>query len=316
MDIRRPDLPLLISLDALLEERNVTRAAKRLNISQPALSTQLGRLRDMFNDPLLVPSQAGRGMAPTDRALAIQPRLHQALLDLQGAVALSEDFKPLTAKRDFVVAVNDNFFTLVGLNVAQSVLAHQARGIRLSFIPPIEANLTYRMERGEIDLYVGLAQKVPEALKFRFLLRDEFRMAQRKRHPRGTEIPSLAEYCDLAHVMVSQEGEFKSSVDNVLEGLGRQRHVALTVSGYNQIALILEDTDCVATLPSRLLQRYANGLDVLPLPFHLPEFEVVMAWHPRSHVDPAHQWLREHFIRAADQPTTGPLSGTYKDAIS
>lgn len=302
MDIRRSDLPLLISLDALLEERNVTRAAKRLNISQPALSTQLGRLRDLFNDPLLVPSQAGRGMAPTDRALAIQSRLHQALLDLQGAVASSEDFKPLTARRDFVVAVNDNVFTLVGLTVAQSVLAHQAPGIRLSFITPIEANLTYRMERGEIDLYVGLARQVPEALKSRFLLKDEFRLAQRKGHPRGTQNPGLEEYCKLAHVMVSQEGKFKSSVDNALEGLGHQRHVALTVSGYNQIALVLGDTDCVATLPSRLLQRYAAGLDILPLPFHLPAFDVAMAWHPRSHEDPAHQWLREHFIRAAEQP--------------
>jgi len=299
MDIRRSDLPLLISLDALLEERNVTRAAKRLNISQPALSTQLGRLRDLFDDPLLVPSQAGRGMVPTDRALAIQSRLHLALLDLQDAVASHAEFEPLTARRDFVVAVNDNVFTQVGLAVAQSVLAHQAPGIRLSFITPIEANLTYRMERGEIDLYVGLGRQVPEALKSRLLLKDEFRLAQRKGHPRGTAHPSIEEYCTLAHVMVSQEGKFVSGVDRALEALGQQRRVVLTVSEYNQIALVLGDTDCVATLPSRLLQRYADGLDILPLPFSLPAFDVAMAWHPRSHEDPAHQWLREHFIRAA-----------------
>src|SRR5690606_6928931 len=99
-------------------------------------------------DPLLVLSEAGRGMVPTDRALAIQPRLHQALLDLQGAVASSEDFNPLTAQRDFLVAVNDNLFTQVGLTVTQSILAHRAPGIRLSFIAPIEENLTDRMERG------------------------------------------------------------------------------------------------------------------------------------------------------------------------
>lgn len=299
MNIRRSDLPLLISLDVLLEERNVTRAAKRLNISQPALSTQLTRLRDMFNDPLLVLSEAGRGMAPTDRALEIQPRLHQALLDLQGAVASSEDFKPLTARRNFVVAVNDNFFTQVGLAVTQSVLAHRAPGIRLSFIAPIEENLTYRMERGEIDLYVGLAQKVPDALKARFLLKDDFRLAQRKGHPRSTENPNIEEYCALAHVMVSQDGKFESGIDKALESLGHQRHLALTVSSYNQIPLVLESTDCVATLPNRLLQRYAANLDILPLPFHLPAFDVAMAWHPRAHEDPAHQWLREHFIRAA-----------------
>lgn len=301
MNIRRSDLPLLISLDALLEERNVTRAARRLNISQPALSTQLGRLRDLFNDPLLVPSETGRGMAATDRALEIQPRLHQALLDLQGAVVSGEDFEPLTAQRDFLVAVNDNLFTQVGLAAAQSILAHHAPGIRLSFIAPIEESLTYRMERGEIDLYVGLTQKVPETLKARFLLRDEFRLAQRKGHPRGAADPDIDEYCGLAHVMVSQEGRFKSGVDAALESLGRQRRVALTVSGYNQIALVLGETDCVATLPSRLLQRYAAGLDILPLPFDLPAFDVSMAWHPRSHDDPAHQWLREHFVRAGTQ---------------
>ncbi len=301
MNIRRSDLPLLISLDVLLEEQNVTRAARRLNISQPALSTQLGRLRDMFNDPLLVPSEAGRGMLPTDRALAMQPRLHQALLDLQGAVASTEDFEPLTARRDFLVAVNDNFFTQVGLAVAQSVLAHRAPGIRLSFIAPKEDNLTYRMEKGEIDLYVGLTQKVPDALKARFLLKDDFRLAQRKGHPRGTGNLSIEEYCTLAHVMVSQDGQFKSGVDDALEGLGHQRHVALTVSGYNQIPLVLEETDCVATLPQRLLRRYAAKLDILALPFHLSTFDIAMAWHPRSHEDPAHQWLREHFIRAAGQ---------------
>ncbi len=306
MNIRRSDLPLLISLDVLLEERNVTRAAKRLNISQPALSTQLGRLRDIFGDSLLVPSEEGRGMAPTERGLAIQSRLHQALLDLQGAVVSPDDFQPHNTQRDFVVAVNDNVFTLVGLSVVQSILALRAPGIRLSFIAPVEANLTYRMERGEIDLYVGLAQQIPEALKARFLLRDEFWLAQRKAHPRGKSPPNIDEYCDLAHVMVSKEGKFRSSVDEALETMNRKRRVALTVSGYNQIPLVLGHTDCVATLPSRLLQRYASSLDVLPLPFHLPAFDVAMAWHPRSHGDPGHQWLRENFIRAAPNPCMPP----------
>lgn len=310
MDIRRSDLPLLISLDVLLEECNVTRAAKRLNLSQPALSVQLGRLRDLFDDPLLVPSESGRGMAPTDKALALQSRLHQALLDLQDAVLSSVEFDPKVAHRTFVIAINDNVFTIVGIAVAQAILAHHAPDIRLCFIAPSEANLTLRMERGEIDLYVGLADKIPQPLKSRRLLTDEFRMAQRRGHPRGAGDVSLDEYCRLDHVMVSQEGRLHSNVDDVLMALGRRRRVSVTVAGYNQLALVLADTDCVATMPSRFLRRYASGLDILGLPFEFPSFDLAMAWHPRAQVDPAHQWLREWFVQAADHPVDTDIWST------
>lgn len=309
MDIRRSDLPLLISLDVLLEERNVTRAAKRLNLTQPALSAQLSRLRDLFEDPLLVPSESGRGMAPTEKALALQQRLHQALVDLQGAVSVGLEFDPMVAHRTFVVAINDNIFTIVGIAVARAILAHHAPNLRLSFVPPAETNLTLRMERGEIDLYLGLAEKIPEPLKSRHLLTDTFRMAQRRGHPRGAREVSLDEYCRLDHVMVSQDGQFRSAVDEALKALGRERKVAVTVAGYNQLALVLADTDCVATMPSRFLLRYGAGLEILELPFHFPAFDLAMAWHPRTHGDPGHQWLRERFVEAAGNPVETVIWG-------
>ncbi|OJH40625.1 LysR family transcriptional regulator [Cystobacter ferrugineus] len=299
MDIRRADLPLLISLDVLLEELNVTRAARRLKLSQPALSAQLGRLRELFKDPLLVPSEAGRGMTPTPRALELQPALHQALLDLQSAVVSRVEFNPQEAQRHFTIALNDNIFTIIGLSVAQDVLALGGPGIRLSFVAPAEENLTYRMERGEIDLYVGISARIPEALKSRRLLTDEFCFAQRKEHPRGQGAPTLEDYCQLSHVMVSQGGSVHSEVDDVLARHGKKRRVTVTVPNYNQVALVLADTDCVATLPSRLLHRYASGLDLLPLPFSMRPFDLVMGWHVRAQHDPAHQWLRERFVRAA-----------------
>ncbi|MCY1075702.1 LysR family transcriptional regulator [Archangium lansingense] len=302
MDIRRADLPLLISLDVLLEELNVTRAARRLNLSQPALSAQLGRLRELFKDPLLVPSEAGRGMAPTPRALELQPALHQALLDLQSAVVSRGEFNPKEANRHFTIALNDNIFTTIGLAVARDILALGGPGIRLSFVAPVEENLTYRMERGEIDLYIGLSTKIPEALKSRRLLTDEFCFAQRKGHPRGQGAPTLEDYCQLRHVMVSQGGSLHSAIDDALAQQGKARRVAVSVPNYNQVALVLADTDCVATLPSRLLQRYASGLDLLPLPFSMPPFDLAMGWHVRAQLEPAHQWLRERFVRAAASP--------------
>lgn len=299
MDIRRADLPLLISLDVLLEELNVTRAARRLNVSQPALSTQLGRLRELFKDPLLVPSEAGRGMTPTPRALELQPALHQALLDLQSAVMSRVEFNPREAQRHFTIALNDNIFTIIGLAVARDILELGGPGIRLGFVAPNEENLTYRMERGEIDLYVGISARIPEALKSRLLLTDEFCFAQRKGHPRGQSAPTLEDYCQLSHVMVSQGGSFHSAVDDALARHGKVRRVVVTVPNYNQVALVLADTDCVATLPRRLLQRYASGLDILQLPFSMPPFDLTMGWHARAQHDPAHQWLRERFVRAA-----------------
>jgi DNA-binding transcriptional LysR family regulator len=258
MDIRRADLPLLISLDALLEDLNVTRAAKRLNLSQSTLSGQLARLRDLFADPLLIPAETGRGMVATEYALTLQPRLHRALLELQGAVAAGVDFDPATSQRSFVVAINDNAFSIIGLPVAQAILEQHGHGLRTSYVAPDMAVLSSRMERGEVDLYVGAARTLPDTLKQRPLVTDVFRMAQRKGHPRGTAPLDLATYCGLEHVLVSPDGGFHSPIDDRLAELGTERRVVLTVPGYNQVALLLTGADSVVTLPSRLLNRYAD----------------------------------------------------------
>ncbi|MEO8778783.1 MAG: LysR family transcriptional regulator [Rhodanobacter sp.] len=300
MDIRRADLPLLISLDALLEDLNVTRAAKRLNISQSTLSGQLARLRDLFANPLLMPAENGRGMVATEYASALQPRLHRALLELHGAVAAGAHFDPATSQRTFVVAINDNAFSIVGLPVAQIILNQCGSGLRASYVAPDMAVLSGRMERGEVDLYVGAARTLPKTLKQRPLVTDAFRMAQRKGHPRGTAPLDLAVYCSLRHVLVSPDGGFASPIDERLAELGVERRVVLTVPGYNQVALLLTVADGVATLPSRLLKRYADQLDVFDLPFEYPHFVLSMAWHPRAQDDPAHRWLREQFMAAVE----------------
>lgn len=299
MDVRRADLPLLISLDALLEDLNVTRAAKRLNLSQSTLSGQLARLRDLFTDPLLIPAENGRGMVATEYALALQPRLRHALLELHGAVAASAEFDPGTSQRIFVVSINDNAFSIIGMPLAQIILGQNVGGMRASYVAPDMAALTSRMERGEVDLYVGASRTLPEALKQRPLLTDSFRMAQRKGHPRGTAPLLLAEYCSLQHVLVAPDGGFASPIDDRLSELGVERRVVLTVPGYNQAALLLSGGDGVATLPSRLLNHYADQLDIFDLPFDYPDFVLSMAWHPRAQGDPAHRWLRDQFMAAA-----------------
>jgi DNA-binding transcriptional LysR family regulator len=298
LDIKRSDLPLLISLDALLEERNVTKAARRLNISQSTLSGQLSRLRQVFGDPLLVPSTNGRGMVPTERALELQARLGEALTTLRDAVADKAHFDPATSTRTFVIAANDNVFTIAGLSVIRAVAGHMNPNLRVAVMPATDATLAERMARGEVDLFIGDVSKVHESLKVRTLMSDRFCMAQRLGHPRGLTPPTLDEYCALSHVIVSQRAEFRTFVDDVLADLSRSRHVTLAVPSYNQIALVLGQTDCVATLPRGILERYASLIDVLALPFDVPPFVFAMAWHPRSQDDRALQWLRTLFVEA------------------
>jgi DNA-binding transcriptional LysR family regulator len=300
MDIKRSELSLLISLDTLLDELNVTRAARRLNLTQPTLSGQLARLRDIFGDALLVPAENGRGMVPTERALELRPRLAEALGQLRGALSSSVGFDPATARRSFVVTANDSLFTTLGLGVMTRLTAFANPALRISFINVGEDELVARMERQEIDIALSLAGKIPDALKSRNLLRDRFRVAQRKGHPRGNEPLSLDEYTRVPHVLVSRVGQFESPIDGALARLRRSRSVVATVPSYNQVALVLQSTDCIATLPSRVLDRYAASIDVFDLPIDMPAFDLAMAWHPRHQADAGHAWLRELFVEAAE----------------
>lgn len=293
MDIRPTDLPLLVSLNALLEENNVTRAAARLHLSQPALSAQLARLRELMGDPLLVPAESGRGMVPTARALALRAPLREALRLLETVVHDPEGFAARTAERTFVVAANDNVMTMFGVELVRAMAEQGGDGLRLSFREPDLDGIVGRMERGECDLLLAAAQAIPAALKAAPLSSERYMLAQRPGHPRGQRAPTLKQYCALGHVLVSTRGDFRSFIDERLEQTGHKRRVAVTVPHYNLVPAILASTDYVCTLPVRFLQRYSGQLEILALPLELPEFPIAMAWHPRSEHDAGHRWLRE-----------------------
>lgn len=287
---------LLVSLDVLLEEANVTRAARRLAISQPALSAQLARLRQVLDDPLLVPAERGRGMRLTPRAAQLKSPLHELLTRLENLVEAPYAFDPSTAKRDFTIALNDNAAMTIGLDLIECIRKQSYAGIRLAMLQIPRDEVLDLAARGRIDLVIGTRAFMPPGLRTHDLVDDRFQVAQRKGHPRGTAAMTLEQYCAYEHVLVSTNGSYHSGIDDFLAELGHYRHTTVSVQYYTAVPPILERTNCLATLPERFLHRFDHMIDRFDLPFAFDPFQLQVGWHPRFDEDLGHQWLREQLI--------------------
>jgi DNA-binding transcriptional LysR family regulator len=301
IDLKGADLSLLVSLDALIDEANVTKAAERLNISQPALSAQLARLRDLFHDPLLVSAKGGRGMVLTPRALELKLPLHLALKDLETVVKRPPTFDPVSADRTFSIACSDQVTAVLGVRLIGRAQKLAGSGVRISFRTPNPELITVQLERGQLDLLIGDQRNVPHGMTSQRLYDEHHVMAQRKGHPRGTKPLDLEAYCDLSHILVSNSGigSFRGDIDEQLEKIGRRRNVVYSVHQFVIVPMLLRTTDCVAALPSRLLERFAGELDAFELPFIPRGYTVSAAWHPRFNADPAHIWVRDQISAVA-----------------
>lgn len=298
-DIKAIDLNLLRSLDVLIEEANVTHAAARVGVTQPGMSAQLARLRALFGDPLLVPSERGRGMAPTSRALELRAPLRAALKDLAAVVRTPARFDPQTDARAFAFAATDNAVVVLGLPLIERLRETAGPGIRLAF-SNAGSDIAAQLERGDIDLLIGSERMVPPAMKARKVLDETYVMIQRKAHPRGSAPLSLEAYCALEHVLVSTSGgSFHGFIDEQLETLGHRRRVALSVHQFVIAPMIVASTDFVSTLPRRFAARFADRVDPFDLPFAAKGFSLFAAWHPRAHADLALAWLRGQLAETA-----------------
>lgn len=294
--MKKHDMGLLVSLDILLEEANVTRAARRLAISQPALSAQLARLRQVLDDPLLVPAERGRGMRLTPRAAQLKSPLHELLTRLEDLVEAPYAFDPSTAKRDFTIALNDNAAMTIGLDLIECIRKQSYAGIRLAMLQIPRDEVLDLAARGRIDLVIGTRAFMPPGLRTHDLVDDRFQVAQRKGHPRGTAAMTLEQYCAYEHVLVSTNGSYHSGIDDFLAELGHYRHTTVSVQYYTAVPPILERTNCLATLPERFLHRFDHMIDRFDLPFAFDPFQLQVGWHPRFDEDLGHQWLREQLI--------------------
>ena len=293
--LRQLDLNLLVTLDALLLEHNVTRAADRLHLAQPTVSLQLARLRDYFGDPLLLPGP--RGMRPTARADELREPLRQALGALTQAVMPAAPFDPAQSHHQWRVAAFDySEFTV--LLPAMAGLRQAAPATRLAVIQAAPAQIAKKAEQGDIDLAFLTASEAPAELHHRLLFTEHYVLVGRTGHPGLAQAPTLEEFCALEHVIVSPDGGgFQGATDTALHERGAKRQVVLSVPHFLFLAPLLTSTDLVAMVPARLVRGNA-ALQAVKPPIAVPGFEILMLWPERVHRDPAHRWLREHIAHS------------------
>jgi DNA-binding transcriptional LysR family regulator len=290
MDSKKLDLNLLAALEALLSERNVTRAANRLGISQPALSARLNRMRDVLGDQLFIPAQ--RGIVPTQYALELEKPLHEALEELRNVVASQAPFDPFAATQDFAIAASDYIHHVWTLPFIRQMPA-VAPNCRIALHTVDRTNLFKRMEQGEIDLAFLTPEAAPPNLQSRRLLSERYVVIGRQDHPRLQRQIDLPTFCALDHVLVSPRGgAFEGATDIALQTLGAKRRVAVSVASFVLVPEIVRQSDMIALVPERLVLGN-NSFALFDPPVLVPGFDILMLWHPRSTSHPAQRWLRE-----------------------
>ncbi|MGC6386052.1 LysR family transcriptional regulator [Ewingella sp. S1.OA.A_B6] len=288
-NFKQLDLNLLLTLDVLLAEHNVTRTAQRRNLSQPSVSVQLAKLRDFFGDPLLLPGP--RGMQPTARADELREPLRQALAALEQAINTGDVFDPSTAANTWNLGAADYGESTIVLPALQALRA-AAPSARLAIFETSPVRIVRKMERGELDLAFHTGEAVMNGLHSRLLFAERYVLVSRKGHPQATGVVTTKAFCALEHVIVSPDGGgFHGITDSALAEVGLSRRVVLSVPHFLFVIQVLMSTDLVAMLPERLV-RGNPALQMAEPPLAIPGFEMFMVWHERSHRDPAHQWLR------------------------
>ena len=284
-----PDLNLLITLDVLLMERNVTRAAQRLGLSPSAMSRSLARLRETTGDPLLV--RAGRGLVPTPRALELREKVSQLVMDAQAVLrpTVTPDLKQLV--RTFTLRTSEGFAENFGPNLIARV-GVDAPGVLLRFVQKLDKD-SAQLREGTIDLETGVVGTTmgPE-VRAQALFRDRFVGVVRKDHPLSLGEITPTRYATGRHIGISRRGLEMQPIDEAMNLIGLERDIAAIVGGFSTAVAMARASNLVASVPERHTGNLRAAMFTFPLPFITPEFTVSLLWHPRFHADPAHKWLR------------------------
>jgi DNA-binding transcriptional LysR family regulator len=293
MNWRAFDLNLLVVFDGLIQERSVTRAGKRLGMSQPALSHALNRLRYLLKDQLFIRTPGG--MVPTPRAEQLALPLRQALTDMQRALE-PEAFVPAQASRRFSIGIN-NYAAIVLAPALVSAVTGAAPHVQLDLRPSGTLDVFGLLDHGDLDVAIGMFDRIGERFTSTALLEDEFVAVMRRGHPAGRGRLTASAFGGLRHVDISSSGDDTGFIDRSLATQGSKRHIALRLP-YLSAGRVLAKSDVVATLTRRVAEALAQqaALELRELPFTSPPVRAYLLWHRRLDGQPAHRWLREVIV--------------------
>ena len=302
MNISRVDLNLLVYLDVLLRECNVTRAAEELGISQPAMSNSLRRLRDLFGDPILV--RTSDGMTPTDRALELQPMVRKVLSAAEQAILPKTEFNPMESSRIFRIMASDYTESTL-LPVLLRELRKQAPNIRLDIMTPSDVSF-HDVERGKVDMVINRFDSLPQSFHQVHLWDDSFSCVMSSNNP-VKDNWNLQNYLSSKHIWVSKTGmgvgvgmtpddvQRLGWVDEALSKQGVKRDISLFTRHYQVALLLAEQDDLIVTIPSMSARSIAGSdrVVILEPPFEIERMRLKMVWSPLLQHDPGHKWLRQ-----------------------
>lgn len=298
------DLNLLVALDALVEEENVSRAASRIGVTQPAMSRTLRQLRELFGDELL--RRTSSGMKPTPRALTLAQAVRPNLENIAAAIGQRLSFDPATASRRFVLALPDIATRLALPQVVKQISA-QAPGIELAIVTTVNRDALHKLETGQAELAMGVYDHVPRTLRAynRRTLR-EVCVADPANPLLRNGVLDLETFLDLPHVAVSMAENEGTPLDTTLETLGLRRKIVITTPYYSCVPALIHGTRNLAVVVEDLLDLLPEGdtLARFPIPVTVDPVMSKIVWHARSDEDLGHTWLRNLFIassRVSDQ---------------
>lgn len=305
MNINKVDLNLLVYLDVLLREKNVTRSADQLSITQPAMSNGLKRLRELFNDPILV--RTSEGMTPTTKALELQPVIRNILSKLESTLQPETKFEPLKSNRTFRIMASDYAETTLLARVI-GALRSKAPGVTLDIVTPSDVSF-HDVELGKVDMAINRFDDLPLSFHQKVIWYDTFSCMVSADHPCLPDL-DLETYLNHKHVWVSKTGfgtgvgidpnevQKLGWVDAELAKFDKKRDISVFTRHYHMAMWMAKEQGLIATLPSKAANHYANHPDVVIMdpPFDIPPIALKMAWSPLLHHDEGHVWLRRLIV--------------------
>jgi DNA-binding transcriptional LysR family regulator len=299
MNLRTVDLNLLVVFDAVMETRSVTRAAQRIALSQPAVSHALRRLREVLKDKLFV--RTPDGMVPTPRAEQLAISVSRILRDVRDTFEPAA-FVPGTSDHRFTAAINNYAAVVFAASICYAV-GRLAPGVRLDLRPSGTGGIVERLDRGDIDLFIGAPIAPVERFACRMLAEDSYVLLMRHGHPAERRKITPALLAEIPHLAITSSGEDTSFIDNWLFAHGLSRRIALSVP-YLAACKVLGHSDLIAGLSRRMAMQFASEdcLQIREFPCATPIVKSSMVWHKRLNDQPAHRWLRETIVAAVAAP--------------